>query len=32
MGYTIHYYTVGDDVIWGLTGRILYQLLSLIPT
>jgi 8-oxo-dGTP pyrophosphatase MutT (NUDIX family) len=31
MGYTIHYYTVGDDVIWGLTGRILYQLLSLIP-
>lgn len=31
VGYTIHYYTVGDDVIWGLTGRILYQFLNLIP-
>lgn len=23
----IHYYTVGDDVIWGATGRIVYQFL-----
>ena len=25
--YRIHYYTVGDDVIWGATGRIVYQFL-----
>jgi 8-oxo-dGTP pyrophosphatase MutT (NUDIX family) len=24
----IHYYTVGDDVIWGATGRIVYQFLK----
>lgn len=23
----IHYYTVGDDVIWGATGRVVYQFL-----
>jgi 8-oxo-dGTP pyrophosphatase MutT (NUDIX family) len=23
--YRIHYYTVGEDVIWGATGRIVYQ-------
>lgn len=27
--HRIHYYTVGDDVIWGLTGWILHQLLAL---
>jgi 8-oxo-dGTP pyrophosphatase MutT (NUDIX family) len=26
--YRIHYYTVGDDVIWGATGRIVYQFLN----
>ena len=26
--YRIHYYTVGDDVIWGATGRIVYQFLK----
>jgi 8-oxo-dGTP pyrophosphatase MutT (NUDIX family) len=26
--YRIHYYTVGDDVIWGATGRIVYQFLQ----
>jgi 8-oxo-dGTP pyrophosphatase MutT (NUDIX family) len=26
--YKIHYYTVGSDVIWGATGRIVYQLLK----
>ena len=25
--YRIHYYTVGDDVIWGATGRVVYQFL-----
>jgi 8-oxo-dGTP pyrophosphatase MutT (NUDIX family) len=25
--FRIHYYTVGDDVIWGATGRIVYQFL-----
>lgn len=25
--YRIHYYTVGQDVIWGATGRIVYQFL-----
>jgi 8-oxo-dGTP pyrophosphatase MutT (NUDIX family) len=25
--YRIHYYTIGDDVIWGATGRIVYQFL-----
>lgn len=25
--YRIHFYTVGDDVIWGATGRIVYQFL-----
>jgi 8-oxo-dGTP pyrophosphatase MutT (NUDIX family) len=25
--YRIHYYTVGDDIIWGATGRIVYQFL-----
>lgn len=25
--YRIHYYTFGDDVIWGATGRIVYQFL-----
>jgi len=24
----IHYYTIGDDVIWGATGRIVYQFLK----
>jgi 8-oxo-dGTP pyrophosphatase MutT (NUDIX family) len=24
----IHYYTVGDDIIWGATGRIVYQFLK----
>jgi 8-oxo-dGTP pyrophosphatase MutT (NUDIX family) len=27
-GYRIHYYTVGEDVIWGATGRIVYQFLQ----
>jgi 8-oxo-dGTP pyrophosphatase MutT (NUDIX family) len=27
--HVIHYYTVGDDVIWGLTGWILHQFLGL---
>jgi 8-oxo-dGTP pyrophosphatase MutT (NUDIX family) len=26
--YRIHYYTVGDDIIWGATGRIVYQFLK----
>jgi len=26
--YRIHYYTIGDDVIWGATGRIVYQFLK----
>ena len=26
--YRIHYYTVGDDVVWGATGRIVYQFLK----
>jgi len=26
--YRIHYYTVGDDIIWGATGRIVYQFLQ----
>ena len=26
--YRIHYYTLGDDVIWGATGRIVYQFLK----
>jgi 8-oxo-dGTP pyrophosphatase MutT (NUDIX family) len=26
--YRIHYYTVGEDVIWGATGRIVYQFLK----
>ena len=26
--YRIHYYTFGDDVIWGATGRIVYQFLK----
>jgi 8-oxo-dGTP pyrophosphatase MutT (NUDIX family) len=26
--YRIHYYKVGDDVIWGATGRIVYQFLK----
>ena len=26
--YRIHYYRVGDDVIWGATGRIVYQFLK----
>lgn len=26
--YRIHFYTVGDDVIWGATGRIVYQFLK----
>jgi len=26
--YRIHYYTIGDDVIWGATGRIIYQFLK----
>ena len=26
--YRIHYYTVDDDVIWGATGRIVYQFLK----
>lgn len=26
--YRIHYYAVGDDVIWGATGRIVYQFLK----
>ena len=26
--YRIHYYSVGDDVIWGATGRIVYQFLK----
>ncbi|HKV31451.1 MAG TPA: CoA pyrophosphatase [Candidatus Dormibacteraeota bacterium] len=26
--YQIHYYTIGDDVIWGATGRIVYQFLK----
>jgi len=26
--YRIHYYTVGHDVIWGATGRIVYQFLK----
>lgn len=25
--YRIHYYTVGNDLIWGATGRIVYQFL-----
>ena len=27
--HTIHFYTVGDDVIWGLTALILHQFLAL---
>ena len=27
--FPIHYYTVGEDVIWGATARILYQLLTM---
>lgn len=27
--HLIHYYTVGEDVIWGLTGMILHQFLAL---
>jgi hypothetical protein len=26
--YRIHYYTFGDDIIWGATGRIVYQFLK----
>jgi 8-oxo-dGTP pyrophosphatase MutT (NUDIX family) len=26
--YRIHFYTIGDDVIWGATGRIVYQFLK----
>jgi len=26
--YRIHYYTIGDDIIWGATGRIVYQFLK----
>jgi 8-oxo-dGTP pyrophosphatase MutT (NUDIX family) len=26
--YRIHYYTVGEDVIWGATGRIVYEFLK----
>ena len=26
--YRIHYYRVGDDIIWGATGRIVYQFLK----
>jgi 8-oxo-dGTP pyrophosphatase MutT (NUDIX family) len=26
--YRIHYYTIGEDVIWGATGRIVYQFLK----
>jgi 8-oxo-dGTP pyrophosphatase MutT (NUDIX family) len=26
--YRIHYYTIDDDVIWGATGRIIYQFLK----
>jgi 8-oxo-dGTP pyrophosphatase MutT (NUDIX family) len=26
--YRIHYYTIADDVIWGATGRIVYQFLK----
>ena len=26
--YRIHYYTVGEDIIWGATGRIVYQFLQ----
>ena len=26
--YRIHYYTVGDDIVWGATGRIVYQFLK----
>jgi 8-oxo-dGTP pyrophosphatase MutT (NUDIX family) len=26
--YRIHYYSVGEDVIWGATGRIVYQFLK----
>jgi len=26
--YRIHYYTVGDDVVWGATGRVVYQFLK----
>ncbi|TMD39995.1 MAG: CoA pyrophosphatase [Chloroflexi bacterium] len=26
--YRIHYYRVGDDIIWGATGRIVYQFLQ----
>jgi 8-oxo-dGTP pyrophosphatase MutT (NUDIX family) len=26
--YRIHYYAVGDDIIWGATGRIVYQFLK----
>jgi 8-oxo-dGTP pyrophosphatase MutT (NUDIX family) len=26
--HTIHYFRVGDDVIWGATGRIVHQFLS----
>ncbi|HEV2013788.1 MAG TPA: CoA pyrophosphatase [Candidatus Dormibacteraeota bacterium] len=26
--YRIHYYTLGEDVIWGATGRIVYQFLK----
>jgi hypothetical protein len=24
----IHYYTIGEDIIWGATGRIVYQFLK----
>jgi 8-oxo-dGTP pyrophosphatase MutT (NUDIX family) len=30
--YKIHFYTVGGDVIWGATGRIVYQLLKVWQT
>jgi 8-oxo-dGTP pyrophosphatase MutT (NUDIX family) len=26
--YRIHYYSVGEDVIWGATGRVVYQFLK----
>ena len=26
--YRIHYYSIGEDVIWGATGRIVYQFLK----